>query len=181
MQFQPPPAQDRAMTIPLDAPNGPAQPTAIRYLVIVLCMAMSLLLYLDRFALSPATDSILRELHLTKEEFGRTYFAFFFAYALLQVPAGWLSDRFGARGTLTLYVVGWSAATVCLGFAGGLTAILLLRLALGVTQAGAYPAAASLLKRWIPPTARGRANTCVAMGGRAGGLIAFFFTPLLML
>jgi ACS family glucarate transporter-like MFS transporter len=162
-------------------PASQVSPTGIRYLVIVLGMAMSVLLYLDRFALSPATDSILRELHLTKGEFGRTYFAFFFAYALLQVPAGWLSDRFGARGTLALYVVGWSLATVGLGLANGLVAIVLLRIALGATQAGAYPAAASLLKRWIPPTARGRANTCVAMGGRAGGLIAFFCTPLLMI
>lgn len=163
-------------TLPQDG-----SPTAVRYLVVVLCMLMSVLLYLDRFAISPATDSILRELRLNKEQFGRTYFAFFFAYALLQVPAGWLSDKFGARGTLALYVVGWSLATVCLGFANGLLAIVLLRMMLGATQAGAYPAAASLLKRWIPATGRGRANTVVSMGGRAGGLIAFFFTPMLML
>src|SRR6185369_16367417 len=83
--------------------NSDDSPTRVRFLVVALCMVMSVLLYLDRFALSPATDPILRELKITKEEFGRTYFAFFFAYALLQVPAGWLSDRFGARGTLTLY------------------------------------------------------------------------------
>jgi sugar phosphate permease len=142
---------------------------------------MSILLYLDRFALSPATDAILRELQLTKEQFGRTYFAFFFAYACMQVPAGWLSDNFGARTTLALYVIGWSLATIGLGLAGGLAAIVLVRLLLGVTQAGAYPAAASLLKRWIPASGRGRANSGVAMGGRAGGLIAFFCTPLLML
>jgi sugar phosphate permease len=156
-------------------------PTRVRYLVVALCVGMSILLYLTRFALSPATDAILRELELTKEQFGRTYFVFFFAYALMQVPAGWLSDNFGARGTLALYVLGWSLATVCLGFANGLVAISIARLLLGVTQAGAYPAAASLLKRWIPATGRGRANSSVSMGGRAGGLIAFFFTPILML
>ncbi len=156
-------------------------PTRVRYLVVLLCTAMSVLLYLDRFAISPATDSILNELKLDKEQFGRTSFAFFFAYALMQVPAGWLSDRFGARGTLTLYVVGWSIATVALGFVNGLAAIVIVRLVLGVTQAGAYPAAASLLKRWIPPTGRGRANTIVAMGGRAGSLISFSLTPTLML
>src|SRR5262245_45342784 len=140
-------------------------PTKVRFLVIVLCMAMSVLLYLDRFALSPATNSILNELHLTKEQFGRVQSAFFFAYALLQVPAGWLSDRFGARGTLSLYVVGWSLATLAMGLVNGLFAIVALRIVLGATQAGAYPAAASLLKRWAPPSVRGRANTFVAMGG----------------
>jgi sugar phosphate permease len=144
-------------------------------------MAMSVLLYLDRFALSPATDSILRELHLTKEQFGRTSMAFFVVYALLQVPAGWFSDRFGARGTLALYVAAWSLATIGLGLVNSLMAIIVMRLALGATQAGAYPAAASLLKRWIPPSARGRANTIVAMGGRAGSLISFSLTPTLML
>lgn len=158
-----------------------AAPTKVRYLVVALCTAMSVLLYLDRFAISPATDSVLRELNLDKEQFGRTSFAFFFAYALMQVPAGWLSDRFGARGTLALYVVGWSVATLCLGLVNGLAAIVIVRLVLGVTQAGAYPAAASLLKRWIPASARGKANTMVAMGGRAGSLISFSLTPMLML
>lgn len=157
------------------------EPTRVRFLVVVLCIGMSILLYLNRFALSPATAAILNELDLTKEQFGRTYFVFFFAYALMQVPAGWLSDRYGARATLSLYVVGWSLATLALGFAGGLFAISLARLLLGVAQAGAYPATASLLKRWIPATSRGRANSFVAMGGRAGGLLAFFCTPLLML
>jgi sugar phosphate permease len=174
------------MTDPFDPAAGKPlirdeEPTRVRYLVVALCVGMSILLYLNRFALSPATDAILRELDLSKEEFGRTYFVFFFAYALMQVPAGWLSDNFGARTTLALYVVGWSLATLALGFAGGLVAISLARLMLGVTQAGAYPAAASLLKRWIPATSRGRANSFVAMGGRAGGLLAFFCTPILML
>jgi ACS family glucarate transporter-like MFS transporter len=157
------------------------EPTRVRFLVVGLCIAMSILLYLDRFALSPTTDTILRELNLTKEQLGRTFFMFFFAYALMQVPAGWLSDTLGARSTLALYVVGWSLATIGLGLVNGLFAISLVRLLLGVTQAGAYPAAASLLKRWIPLSARGRANSSVSMGGRLGGLIAFFFTPILML
>ena len=63
------------------------------------------------------------------------------ASALLQVPAGWLSDSFGARWTLTPYIVGWSLATVGLGLAGGLVAISAMRILLGIMQAGAYPAA----------------------------------------
>ena len=157
------------------------RPTRVRFLIIGLCVAMSVLLYLDRFALSPATDSILAELKLTKEQLGRTFFLFFFAYALMQVPAGSLSDRWGARTTLVLYVLGWSLATIGLGLVNGLAAIALVRLLMGVTQAGAYPAAASLVKRWIPYSGRGRANSSVSMGGRAGGLIAFFCTPILML
>src|SRR5207248_9812952 len=79
------------------------------------------------------------------------------------------------------YFVGWSLATIALGLANSLIAVTAMRMVLGATQAGAYPAAASLLKRWIPATGRGRANTIVSMGGRAGNLLAQFITPLLAL
>jgi MFS family permease len=141
---------------------------------------MAMLLYLDRYALSPVTGTLLTELHVTKEQFGRVFSAFFFAYALFQVPAGWLSDTFGARRMLALYVAVWSLATVCLGLANGLTAIILVRVLLGISQAGAYPTAASLIKRWFPYSSRGRASSAVSMGGRAGGLLTFAITPALM-
>src|SRR5438067_1962732 len=166
-------------TAPLPAIAPP--PTRVRHLVVGLSVLMAILLYLDRFALTPVTSTILRDLHLDEEQFGRAVGAFFLAYAFCQVPAGWLSDALGARWTLALYVVGWSLATIGLGLAGGLLAITIMRIALGVTQAGAYPAAASLLKRWTPAASRGRANTIVSMGGRAGNLLAQFLTPLLAL
>jgi ACS family glucarate transporter-like MFS transporter len=143
---------------------------------------MGMLLYLDRYALSPVTGTLLAELKVTKEQLGRTvFFAFFFAYALLQVPAGWLSDTFGARRMLTLYVAVWSLATFSMGLVNGLAAIFFVRFVLGVFQAGAYPTAASLLKRWFPYGSRGRASSAVSMGGRAGGLLSFAITPALVL
>jgi Sugar phosphate permease len=156
-------------------------PTGVRFLVVGLCIVMSVLLYLDRFATSAATDTILRELKLSKGEFGDAVGAFFLAYALMQIPTGWLTDTFGARWTLAAYVVCWSLATIGLGFAYGLFAVWWMRLILGVMQAGAYPAAAGLLKRWVPYSARGLANSSVAMGGRAGLLLSLAITVPLML
>jgi sugar phosphate permease len=161
--------------------SHPAPPTRIRFLTLSLCVAMSMLLYLDRYALSSMTDTLLGELRVTKEQLGRTFFAFFFAYGLLQIPAGWLSDSFGARRMLAVYVAVWSLATISMGLANGLAAIFLVRFVLGVSQAGAYPTAASVLKRWFPYRTRGRANSTVSMGGRAGGLLAFAITPAFML
>lgn len=141
-----------------------------------------MLLYLDRYALSSVTSTLLGELHVTKEELGRTgFFAFFFAYALLQVPAGWLSDSLGARRMLAVYVAVWSLATISMGLVNGLAAIFFVRFLLGISQAGAYPTAASVIKRWFPYGARGRASSAVSMGGRAGGLLAFAITPSLLL
>jgi MFS family permease len=155
--------------------------TRVRYLVVAMCIAMSVLLYIDRFALSPATDTIRAELKVSKTEFAEAVKAFFLAYALMQIPAGWLTDTLGARRTLTIYVVGWSLATIGLGLVRGLADISLARMLMGILQAGAYPAAAGLLKHWIPFGGRGGANSSVAMGGRLGGLFAFAFTEPLML
>lgn len=157
------------------------RPTSVRYLIVGLGFLMSVLLYVDRFAIAPIATTIIRELGLDDEQFGRAVGLFFFAYALFQVPAGWLSDALGARWTLALYMLGWSLATVGLGLAGGLVAISAMRIVLGITQAGAYPAAASLLKRWVPPGGRARANNIVSMGGRGGNLLAQFLTPILAL
>ncbi len=82
---------------------------------------------------------------------------------------------------LAVYVAVWSLATISMGLANGLAAIFLVRFVLGVSQAGAYPTAASVLKRWFPYSTRGRANSTVSMGGRAGGLLAFAITPAFML
>jgi MFS family permease len=106
---------------------------------------------------------------------------FFWCYALFQIPAGWLGDRWGGRRALTLYIVVWSVAIAGMGLAGGLASLVATRALLGVGQAGAYATTASFLRRWIPFTARGLANSAVSLGGRAGGVLAPAVTSLLML
>ena len=156
-------------------------PTRIRFAIIALSMCMSLILYLDRFALAPITSTLLVDLELTKEEFGRRSMWFFWLYAIFQVPAGALADRFGARKMLAIYVIAWSVATMALGFVQGLVGLIGLNAAMGAAQAGAYPAAGSFLKRWANPTARAKANSLVAAGGRIGALVAFAITAWLAL
>jgi MFS family permease len=105
--------------------------------------------------------------------------AFFLTYALFQIPMGNLADRYGARRVLALSIAAWSAVTMATGFVGGPLALLGIRLLLGVTEAGAYPAAAGLVKRWARPTERGRFSSIVAFGGRVGGAVAPWLTAAL--
>jgi MFS transporter, ACS family, glucarate transporter len=163
---------------PLAADPSPA--SRVRYRVVGMLVLMAVLLYLDRYCITPVQSVMIDELAVDKEEFGRAVGGFFLAYALLQVPAGWLADCFGARKMLAAYVALWSVATMALGFAHGLAAVLCVRIALGVTQAGAYPAAAAAIRSWVPLSERARANSCVSMGGRLGGLLTIALTPLLM-
>lgn len=154
-------------------------PTSVRYRIVALSISMSLILYLDRNALGPITASIVSDLGITNAEFGQGNAWFFWMYALFQVPAGMLADRFGARRMLTIYVIAWSLATIALGFVPSLFGLIGLRGLMGAAQAGAYPAAGSYLKRWANPTARAKANSFVAAGGRLGAVVAFAVTALI--
>ena len=80
---------------------------------------------------------------------------------------------------LALSIVAWSLVTMATGFVLGIVALLGIRLLLGVTEAGAYPAAAGLVKRWAKPEERGRCSSIVALGGRIGGAVAPWLTALL--
>ena len=149
--------------------------------MLALTVAMAVLLYLDRFALTVVTPEIIDDLSISKSQMGTAISAFFFAYALGQVPAGWFADRMGPRRALALYVGAWSLAIVGVAMSRTLGALVVARLLLGLSQAGAYPAAAGMIKRWIPFERRGFASGAVTMGGRGGGLLSSVLTPYLML
>lgn len=153
-------------------------PTHVRSRIIWVTMAMAFILYLDRICMGEIVKSVSfnKDLALSKEQIGQILSSFFFAYALFQVPAGWASDRFGARPMLTLYIVLWSILTAATGLVSGFAGLLLARLLCGVAEAGAYPTSMALVRKWIPLERRARASGMVALGGRIGGTLAPFLT-----
>src|SRR5262245_22463223 len=157
-----------------------ARPTRIRYGVMALATLIAVVLYLDRYCLSTADRQIKAELDLEEYQIANVLGAFFFTYALCQIPAGYLSDRFGPRKMLTFYMLIWSAMTGCLGLARGYLDLLLLRHGCGMFEAGAYPACAGIIRRWIPYPQRGLASGIVSLGGRIGGAITPKLTAVLV-
>ncbi|MBX3442563.1 MAG: MFS transporter [Planctomyces sp.] len=158
------------------------QAIPIRYRVVFLSFLVSALLYIDRFVLTYVQSYVRDDLGLTRRETGWLLSAFFWSYALAQVPSGWLTDRYGPRRMLTLYIVAWSAGTAAMGWVHGFAMLLLTRLAIGIAQAGAYPACASVVGRWAPMSGRGIANAIVTFGGRLGsGITPLVTAALLML
>ena len=130
----------------------------IRYRMVAVTTLMSVLLYLDRFCISFAEVFIKEDLGLTDTQVGWMLRAFFWTYALGQVPCGWLADRFGARVMLTIYILLWSLFTGLTGAAGVFSALLAMRFGFGLGQAGAYPTRANLVSKWIPFSGRGSAS-----------------------
>lgn len=154
----------------------------MRHLVLFLASLTALTLYLDRYFLGELLkyERVTEELQLDKEHAGWAQSAFFWSYALMQVPAGWLADRYGPRRLLTVYVAGWSLFMAATGWTTGFLSLFFVRLGLGVTQAGAFPTAANLLGHWIPLSGRANANAILALGGRVGVAGAMLFTAELV-
>lgn len=157
------------------------QAIPIRYRVIFLSFLVSALLYIDRFVLTYVQTYVRDDLGLTSRQAGWLLSAFFWSYALAQVPSGWLTDRYGPRRMLTLYIIAWSAGTAAMGWVHGFAMLLLTRLAIGIAQAGAYPACASVVGRWVPISGRGIASAIVTFGGRLGSGITPIVTAMLLM
>jgi nitrate/nitrite transporter NarK len=155
-------------------------PTNVRHWVVGLATAMAVLLYLDRICLSITERYIKEDVGLSDTQVGFLLSAFFWTYALAQVPSGWLSDRYGGRRVLTAYIVLWSLFTGLLGVAYSFMLLVVFRLSVGLAQAGAYPTSAALLSKWAPLRSRGLASAIVSTGGRVGGFLAPLLTAYLM-
>jgi ACS family glucarate transporter-like MFS transporter len=149
------------------------------YLIVFITAIAAYWMYIDRVCFSTLADTIQKDLGISDDDKGFILGAFFFTYALFQIPMGALADRFGARLVLTISIAAWSVVTAATGFAHTFSALLVLRLLLGITESGAYPAAAGLVKRWARPEERGFFSSVVALGGRLGGATAPALTATL--
>lgn len=112
-----------------------ALPTHVRYTMIALTTLVAVMLYLDRVCLSIVGDQVSKNLHLSDEQLGHLFSAFFWSYAAFQLPAGWLGDRYGPRVILACYLFLWSVCTGLMGLAGGFLALYALRLGCGAFEA----------------------------------------------
>src|SRR5258708_25191232 len=86
----------------------PLRPTRARYVAVAFAMLLAIVQYLDRVGISQAAPAIMRDLHLSKVQMSWALSAFTWAYALFEIPGGWLGDRIGPRPRLMRIVLWWS-------------------------------------------------------------------------
>lgn len=156
------------------------RPTNGRYIVLTFLCLLAFVLYLDRICISQAGTDIMRDLKLTKTQFGYVLGAFTLAYALFEVPIGWWGDKYGSRGVLARIVIGWSIFTAMTGAAWGLISLISIRFLFGAGEAGAFPNTARILSRWFPTERRGMAQGLVNSISLIGGAVAPMLTAYLM-
>ena len=127
----------------------------IRWLMIGMCFLANAISYIDRANLAIAAPSIRAELGINAAEMGLVLSAFFWTYALMQLPAGWFIDRLGVRISLAFAVTWWSLFTMATGAARGVTQFIGARLMLGVGEAASLPSFTKTAFNWFPRSERG--------------------------
>ena len=140
--------------------------------MLILLSTLSIITYLDRVCISVAGPRMQAELGLSPQDWGLVTGAFAIAYALFEIPSGFLGDRFGARAMLTRIVLWWSLFTSLTGLASRLWSLVIIRFFFGAGEAGAYPTASTSIFRWYPAVERGRAFGVVFLSSQLGGAIA---------
>src|SRR3978361_2399941 len=86
--------------------------TRVRYLLIMLIVVVSAVVYIDRSNISIAGTYLAQDYHISKIQLGWVFSAFLLGYAFFQVPAGWLVGKLGPRKTLTFGLIWWSALSI---------------------------------------------------------------------
>ena len=156
------------------------QPSRGRWYVLLLISVMYLITYLDRVNISTAAPAISKEFGFDKVTMGIIFSAFVWAYAAFQVPGGWLSDRFGARGVLAGVVGYWSIMTAATAMAFGSVSFVAVRFLFGVGEAGAFPGATRAMQLWYPRRERGLVQGVTHSASRLGAAIAPPIVVLIM-
>ena len=136
--------------------DATAKATKTRWVVLFLISLMYLICYMDRSNISVAEPEIAKQFGLNKSAMGLVLAAFTWAYAIGQIPAGWLGDRFGPKRVLTVIMSLWSVTAVMTGTAFGFGSLFGARFSLGLSEAGAFPVASRGMQLWFPRVERGR-------------------------
>jgi MFS family permease len=148
--------------------------------VIALLVIAVVVNYVDRGNLALAAPTLGKEWGISASRLGILLSAFFWTYVVLQVPVGWLVDRYRASSVLTAGFFAWSAATIFTGLARSFSTLLAMRLLLGVGEAVIFPASSKIFAESLEEKDRGLANGLLVAAIRWGTAVGAFGGGLLM-
>ena len=131
--------------------------------IIPLATTLYAISFINRANISQALPSLSRDLHLNPVQAGTIAGIFFWGYLCLQVPGGYLASRWSTKWFVTILMVLWGACAVGCGLARTWQQLWVMRLLLGVSEGGMYPAVLILISHWFPRKERARANACFSL------------------
>ena len=154
----------------------PLRPSRARYVAVAFALLLAVIQYLDRVCISQAAPAISKELGLSNVQMGWVFSVFTWAYALFEVPGGWMGDRMGPRRVLMRIVVWWSFFTAATGWVWSASSLIVTRTLFGAGEAGCFPNLTRIFATWLPKHERERAQGILWLAARWSGA----FTPLLV-
>lgn len=156
------------------------KPSRIRHWVLFVVCLVYFITYLDRINIAAAAPLMMKEFDITKMQLGAIFSAFTWAYALFQIPAGIMGDKYGARKVLSVCVTAWSVMTAITACAWNFISMIVIRFIFGIGEAGAFPAATRAFSFWIPATERGFAQGITHACARFGSAVTPAITVAIM-
>jgi ACS family hexuronate transporter-like MFS transporter len=137
----------------------------------LLCLSTTIN-YLDRLAIGVVSVDIRHEFALNEQDYAHILTLFFLAYSIMYAGSGYIVDRLGTRKGFAVFVTGWSIAQLLHGFATGKWTLAGYRFLLGLTEPGAWPAAAKAVSEWFPASQRALGMGIFNAGTSLGSLLA---------
>jgi MFS family permease len=137
--------------------------------------------YIDRGTVATVAHSLQGDLKLDDAQMGKLFSAFFWVYAIVQIPVGWLAERYGAGRVLTIGLLIWATATILAGFAHSFSMLLGLRLMLGLGESAGFPCVSKLLALAVPAKGLGTANGIVGFAYTFGPAVGLFVGGQIMI
>lgn len=141
----------------------------------------AIIAYLCRNSLAVAEKTIRLDLEISEETMGFILGpAFFWSYALFQIPGGLLGKKFGSRLWLPLFSAVSAGATMLLALSGGTVGLMAARIGTGVAQAGQFPCSAIAITKWFPRGERALTSGLLGAAMSVGGAIGAALTGELL-
>ncbi|MFJ9123424.1 MFS transporter [Streptomyces sp. NPDC102340] len=145
--------------------------TNVRWLTLALIVALIVINYIDRSAISYAVEPLTEAFGISKSQYGLISSAFSIGYMVFAFMAGPLVDRYGARRILLVGVAIWSLVTAVTPIAGSFIGLFVTRIILGAGEGPGFPAASRTVSRWLPQKERGIALAMVGGVAVSGSLL----------
>lgn len=151
----------------------------MRWWIVVLLFVAAVLNYIDRQTLSALAPTIQKDLAMNDQQYANVINIFLIAYTFAYLISGRIADKIGTRASLFFFVAWWSIANMLTAAARGVTSLGFYRFALGLGEAGIWPAASKAVSEWFPAKERAFAIGLYTMGATIGATIApYIVIPL---
>ncbi len=171
------PTPDAAMpdTLPANQPRSLA--SNVRWTVCAMIFVATTINYMDRQVIGILKPTLMHTIGMTEQNYGYVIACFQLAYALGLVVAGRLVDKLGSRLGYALIMAVWSIAAIGHAFVATTMGFAIARIALGLGEAGNFPAAIKTVADWFPKRERSFATGLLNTGTTAGAMVAPIVVP----